>query len=64
MYDDGLGVARDYVQAHMWFNLAATQGHEKAQKARDAVAQRMTPTDVSKAQKLARDLWRKHQKPN
>ena len=40
----------------MWFNLAAAQGEVKAVKARDRIAKRMTPADISKAQKLAR-VW-------
>jgi hypothetical protein len=32
MYDDGEGVLQDYVEAHMWFNLAVAQfsGEERA----------------------------------
>ncbi len=57
MYDNGLGVPHDYVQAHMWFDLAAAQGFENARKNRDIVADKMTPTQISEAQRLARD-WR------
>ncbi len=32
MYAIGLGVTQDYVAAHMWLNLAATQGHGAARK--------------------------------
>jgi TPR repeat protein len=28
MYADGQGVIQDYVRAHMWFNIAASSGHE------------------------------------
>ncbi len=31
MYENGQGVPQDYVQAHMWFNLAASRpckGHD------------------------------------
>ncbi len=38
------GVPQDYVQAHMWFNLAA------ATKALDTVAKRMTPAQIAEAQ--------------
>lgn len=48
------GVLQDYVQAHMWFNLAAAQGLEKAARARDAVSQKMTPEQMSEAQARAR----------
>ena len=62
MYNKGQGVPRDYVQAHKWFNLAATKGDKDAAKYRDIVAKKMTPADVSKAQKLARQWWVKHGK--
>ena len=57
MYRHGHGVTQDYVQAHMWFNLAAAQGNKQAVKNRDIVAKRMTPADVSKAQRRAAK-WR------
>ncbi len=57
MYEKGHGVPQDYVQAHKWFNLAATQGDKEAEKYRDFVAKKMTPADISKAQKLARQWW-------
>ncbi len=62
MYGNGLGVPQDYVQAHKWYNLAATslppgKDHDTATKNRDIVAKKMTPADVSKAQKLARE-WK------
>jgi hypothetical protein len=51
------GVPPDYVLAHMWFNLAATQGLQKAALARDAVAQKMTLEQMSEAQARAR-AWK------
>ena len=36
MYYNGQGVPQDYVRAHMWFNLSAAQGNEKAMKDRIA----------------------------
>ncbi len=58
----GEGVPQDYVQAHMWYNLATSRhpaGNSRDQvvKNRDIIAKRMTPADVSKAQKLARE-WK------
>ncbi len=54
MYDKGESVPQDYIRAHMWFNLAAATGDETARKNRDLVAKRMTPVQISEAQKLAR----------
>ncbi|MDE0952796.1 MAG: SEL1-like repeat protein [Halioglobus sp.] len=57
MYYKGLGVPQDYVQAHMWWNLAAVSELESAIKGRDAVAGMMTPAQLAEAQKLARE-WK------
>jgi len=62
MYGNGEGVPQDYVQAHMWYNLAASifppgEDRDKAVKNRDIVAMRMTPAQISEAQKLARE-WK------
>jgi TPR repeat protein len=65
LYTKGQGVPQDYVQAHKWFNLAAANStaqpdREKAVKACDALATRMTPAQIAEAQKLARE-WKKQE---
>ena len=62
MYFQGRGVTQDYVQAHMWFNISAANGDKNARELRDNAEKRMTATDISKAQKLAREWMEKHQK--
>ena len=61
MYTNGEGVPQDYVQAYLWFDLAASQssapGAEKAVKNRDIIASQMTPAQIAKAQRLARE-WK------
>ena len=64
MYGNGQGVPQNYVQGHMWFNLAAarfpaseTENRNKAVSARANVASKMTPAQVAEAQKLARE-WK------
>ena len=59
MYAKGEGVIQDNVYAHMWSNIAASQGNENASNNRDIVSKRMTPADLSAAQKLARECVRK-----
>ena len=54
MYAKGEGVARDYVQAHMWFALAAAQNNPEAVRNRGLIATRMTPEQIAKAEELAR----------
>ena len=62
MYGNGEGVPLDYAKAHMWFNLAASRfppgkDRDKVVKYRDIVAAKMTPAQISEAQKLAR-VWK------
>ncbi len=57
MYDKGHGVPQDFVLAHMWLNLAAAQGDSEAKKLRDELAEKMTPSQIAEAQRLARE-WR------
>ena len=58
-YANGRGVPQDYVQADMWFNLAASrmtgEDRESAVSARDLIAEALTPDDLSDAQRLARE---------
>ena len=67
MYVKGLGVSRDYVYAHMWWNIAASSVSKvavknSAIKNRDVVAKKMTPSQLEKAQDLARECVRKKYK--
>ena len=56
---NGEGVPQDYVQAHMWANLAASRStgedRERSVVLRDAIAEELTPDDLSEAQRLARE---------
>ena len=67
MYSNGEGVPQDNVEAHMWSNLAASRStgeeREMAVTLRDAVAARMTPADLSEAQRRAREWHEAHQVP-
>ena len=56
MYYEGQPVP-DYVLAHMWFDVAATQGDETAIEARDLITEKMTPDQIAEAQELARE-WK------
>ena len=62
MYAFGTGVLKDYIYAHMWGNIAATNGNELGAKLRDEFEKNMTPADISAAQKLAQECVRKNYK--
>jgi TPR repeat protein len=62
MYASGKGVPEDYIQAHMWFNLAASsfpasdaENRDNAVKSRDLLAAKLTPEQIAEAQALARE---------
>ena len=54
MYASGRGVTQDYVRAHMWLNISASSGYKNAEANLDIVAKKMTPTQIEKAQEMAR----------
>lgn len=66
MYRNGRGVPQDYIRAHMWLNLGASQltgdEHKRAAEARDALAEKMTPEQVARAQEMARG-WKPRLEP-
>ena len=49
------GVRCDLVEAHKWFNLAASQGHEEAAWCRADVSDEMTAREIAEAQRRARE---------
>jgi TPR repeat protein len=63
MYEAGQGAPQDYVQAHRWFNLAASRFSvaseenrlDAAARYRDIIAAKMTPDQIAEAQRLARE---------
>ena len=61
LYTNGQGVPQDYIQAHKWLNLAGASGYEYGLKNRIILEKQMTPSQIEKAKKLARE-WKP--KPN
>jgi TPR repeat protein len=56
---NGEGVPQDYVQAHMWYSLAASRlgdtDRPYAVDGRDRAPGQMNPTELAEAQRLARE---------
>ena len=62
MYETGKGVAQNLIQALKWYNLAAARypastRRDLAVRKRDRVVSQLTPDELAKAQRLARE-WR------
>lgn len=60
IYSGGYGVETDYVLSYMWFDIAAAQTESAwlppiARSNRDALVDRMTDAEVSKAQQMSAD---------
>ena len=60
MYEHGRGVTQDQKIAHMWFNIAAANEIPRAAELRDIIAQEMTPSQIEKAQDMAREWMAEH----
>ncbi len=58
LYEDGDGIKQDYVRAHMWFSLASSK-NIIARDERDRIAKKLTPSQLTDAQNMARDCERK-----
>ena len=61
-YAEGLGLPQDFVEAHKWYNLAASRVkyadmRADLMKRRDDLAAKMTAAQIAEAQKLARE-WK------
>ena len=56
LYAQGQSVLQDYGRAHIWFNLATANGHERGSENRDNVAEKMTSDQIAEAQKMAREM--------
>jgi uncharacterized protein len=54
MYATGCSRPFDLVSAHMWFNLAATSGNERAIGMRQEIAIEMSRAEIAAAQRAAR----------
>ncbi|MBI1340890.1 hypothetical protein GC169_11885 [bacterium] len=55
VYATGIGVAVDLVAAHKWFNLAAAKGSSDARIYRLEMAEMLSPAEIAKAQRAARE---------
>jgi uncharacterized protein len=55
MYLTGIGVPRDYVRAHMWFDLALLRKDRAAAKNMRFVMKKMSQDQIAEARKLAKD---------
>ena len=61
MYGGRQGVTQNYVLANVWWNIAASSGDKDSIYNRDLFAKEMSPSQIEKAQDMARKWTAKHQ---
>ena len=54
MYERGRGVLQNLIDAHMWYSLSAAYGEKRAAESRDAVATKMTRSQIAEAEERAK----------
>ena len=57
MYQIGEGVAQNFTNAYILYNLVAAQGGEYARDNRDMAAEKLTPERLAEAQRLSSE-WK------
>ncbi len=60
MYCSGREVPLDMIEAHKWFNLAASRGNAEARHYRQEISREMSRVDIGSAQRRARDWLARH----
>jgi TPR repeat protein len=61
IYEEGLaGMKADYVQAHMWYSIAASSGSSEGKFKRKSIEASMRPTQITKSQEMAHEWKQKH----
>lgn len=62
IYHYGKGVIQDYIRAHMWFNISASNGSKDGRNAKVVLEKSMSTDAIVEAQNLAREWVQKHRK--
>ena len=56
MYGTGRGMPQDFIRAYAWYSVAAAHGEDTARVNRDLLAEKMTASQLERAQTLAQEL--------
>jgi len=55
MYYEGRGAPKDYVMAHMLWNMSAVQGNKNAEEMSGSITKLMTPAQIEQSHRQARE---------
>jgi TPR repeat protein len=62
-YSSGRDVEINMIEAHKWFNIAASRGHKDSAQMRREIAALMSDSEIGQAQRAARDWLNGHPLP-
>jgi hypothetical protein len=62
-YSSGREVEINMIEAHKWFNIAASRGHKDGATMRREIAAQMSDAEIGLAQRAARDWLKTHPLP-
>jgi TPR repeat protein len=62
-YSSGHDVEINMIEAHKWFNIAASRGHKDGAQMRREIAALMSDSEIGQAQRAARDWLKMHPLP-
>jgi TPR repeat protein len=62
-FSSGREVEINMIEAHKWFNIAASRGHKDGAQMRRAIAALMSDREIGQAQRAARDWLKLHPLP-
>jgi TPR repeat protein len=57
MYVMGQGMPEDFIEAYAWFAVSAANGNENSRDNMEVVIKNMTPSQIEKAQELAKEYF-------
>ena len=60
LYFNGVGVLQNFMLAHLWVNLSAALGNERAVKDREAIEQKISGLELEEARTRAEAWWEKN----
>jgi TPR repeat protein len=64
VYELGLGIPRDQIEAYAWYESAVLSGDGLAVRLRDELVSHMTSSDIAKALERAKDLQAQIRRPS
>lgn len=56
-HEIGVGIPQDYIQAYMWFAVAASKGDSRGIEGLSRITEKMTPAQIAEGKRLARE-WK------